>query len=383
MNQNEAEMDLGQVLRKLIKWKTIRYLLFIIILTSCQYHPTQHGQQYTNGQLPRLLNLAQPHLNRPINIDSYLQQVKLIEQYSPSLFNQNKAVYNAINQWIIEGLATNQFNFVGLSSYQLQGQDKWGNVHLTGYYTPVMKGRRTPQGRYRYPLYAKPRNFSTRLPSRLEIYDGALDGQKLEIAYTDSLIDNFIMEVQGSGFIDFEDGSPPIFFGYNGKNGHPYKSIGRLLIEQGKFQRGKVSMQAIKAWAKEQDEQVVKNLLIQNASTVFFEPQQHALVIGSTGVPLIARASVASDQSIIPAGSVLLVDIPLLDDKGIYQGQRELRLMIALDIGGAIKGQHLDIYQGIGEQAGNLAGYYNHYGRVWLLAPPKNSHLLSPVLTRT
>ena len=57
--------------------------------------------------------------------------------------------------------------------------------------------------------------------------------------------------------------------------------------------------------------------------------------------------------------------------------------MIALDIGGAIKGQHLDIYQGIGEQAGNLAGYYNHYGRVWLLAPPKNSHLLSPVLTRT
>ena len=90
---------------------------------------------------------------------------------------------------------------------------------------------------------------------------------------------------------------------------------------------------------------------------------------GSTGVPLIAQASVASDQTIVPAGSVLLVDTPLLDDKGVYSGQRELRLMIALDIGGAIRRQHLDMYQGIGEQAGNLAGYYNHYGRVWLITP--------------
>ena len=178
-----------------------------------------------------------------------------------------------------------------------------------------------------------------------------------------------IMEVQGSGYIDFEDGFPPIFFSYNGKNGHPYKSIGRLLIEQGEIDRHKISIQAIKAWAEKQDEQVVKNLLIKNASAVFFEPQGNALVSGSTGVPLIAQASVASDQTIVPAGSVLLVDTPLLDDKGVYSGQRELRLMIALDIGGAIRRQHLDMYQGIGEQAGNLAGYYNHYGRVWLITP--------------
>lgn len=361
-------MGIGKTLNNINKL-AVKYIFFIVLLSACHYQPTQQGQQYTYGKLSKLYNLTYPQLGRPINIDSYLEQVKLIEQYSPQLFQKNKVIYDGINQWIKRGLTTNQLNLVGLNSYQLQGQDKWGNVLLTGYYTPIMKARRKPQAQYRYPLYAKPINFSKQLPSRLEIYEGALDGQKLEIAYTDSLIDNFIMEVQGSGYIDFEDGFPPIFFSYNGKNGHPYKSIGRLLIEQGEIDRHKISIQAIKAWAEKQDEQVVKNLLIKNASAVFFEPQGNALVSGSTGVPLIAQASVASDQTIVPAGSVLLVDTPLLDDKGVYSGQRELRLMIALDIGGAIRRQHLDMYQGIGEQAGNLAGYYNHYGRVWLITP--------------
>lgn len=59
--------------------------------------------------------------------------------------------------------------------------------------------------------------------------------------------------------------------------------------------------------------------------------------------------------------------VPLLDNNGKFNGQYELRLMVALDVGGAIKGQHFDIYQGIGPEAGHRAGWYNHYGRVWVL----------------
>lgn len=59
--------------------------------------------------------------------------------------------------------------------------------------------------------------------------------------------------------------------------------------------------------------------------------------------------------------------MPLLDNNGKFNGQYELRLMVALDVGGAIKGQHFDIYQGIGPDAGHRAGWYNHYGRVWVL----------------
>ncbi|WP_392563009.1 murein transglycosylase A [Orbus sturtevantii] len=353
-------------------------LTIVTMVSGCSHYPIEQGQQYLDGPLPANFNLSQPHLGIPVNVDDYLEQVSIIKQTSPSLYKKNKAIYQAIEQWIKSGFTTNELNQVGLSSYQLLGKDDMGNVHLTGYYTPVIKARRKPDARFRYPLYASPLNWQGTLPTREEIYSGVFDGRNLELAYTQSLIDNFIMEVQGSGYIDFENNQSLVFFGYSGKNGHPYKSIGRLLVEQGEIGRDKMSIQAIKAWADKQNEQTVANLLKQNASVVFFQPQDRGSVVGSTGIPLIAKASVASDQSIIPAGSVMLVDVPLLNHKGIYNGQRELRLMVALDVGGAIKGQHLDIYQGIGEQAGHQAGYYNHYGRVWLVKPPANSHLTSP-----
>ncbi len=95
-------------------------------------------------------------------------------------------------------------------------------------------------------------------------------------------------------------------------------------------------------------------------------------------MPLIAKASVASDRSLIPAGTTLLAEVPLLDNKGKFTGKYEMRLMVALDVGGAIKGQHFDMYQGIGADAGHSAGYYNHYGRVWVL---KGANVNAPLFT--
>ncbi len=44
------------------------------------------------------------------------------------------------------------------------------------------------------------------------------------------------MDVQGSGYIDFSDGSPQLF-SYAGKNGHAYRSIGKVLIDRGEVKR--------------------------------------------------------------------------------------------------------------------------------------------------
>lgn len=114
-------------------------------------------------------------------------------------------------------------------------------------------------------------------------------------------------------------------------------------------------MQAIREWGEKHSEAEVRELLEQNPSFVFFKPQNFAPVKGASAVPLIGRASVASDRSIIPAGTTLLAEVPLLDNNGKFNGQYELRLMVALDVGGAIKGQHFDIYQGIGPDAGHRA----------------------------
>lgn len=203
----------------------------------------------------------------------------------------------------------------------MEGADNYGNVQFTGYYTPVIQARHTRQGEFQYPIYRMPPKRG-RLPSRAEIYAGALS-DKYILAYSNSLMDNFIMDVQGSGYIDFGDGSPLNFFSYAGKNGHAYRSIGKVLIDRGEVKKEDMSMQAIRHWGETHSEAEVRELLEQNPSFVFFKPQSFAPVKGASAVPLVGRASVASDRSIIPPGTTLLAEVPLLDNNGKFNGQYE------------------------------------------------------------
>ncbi|WP_024529483.1 murein transglycosylase A [Serratia fonticola] len=348
-----------------------KYLLggvVIAVLAGCSSKPTDRGQQYKDGHLDQSLELVDRPNARgaPINGQDYSNQLMEIKYASPSLFNRNNSTYQAVQNWMAAGADTRQLNQFGLSAYQMEGVDSYGNVQLTGYYTPVLQARYTQQGEFRYPLYSMPAKGKRRLPDRAGIYSGALDSRYI-IAYTNSLMDNFMMEVQGSGYVDFGNGQPLVFFGYSGKNGHAYRSIGKVLIDRGEVAKADMSMQAIRQWADNHSEAEVRELLEQNPSFVFFHPVPFAPVKGASAVPLIAKASVASDRSLIPAGTTLLTEVPLLDSKGKFTGKYEMRLMVALDVGGAIKGQHFDMYQGIGPEAGHSAGFYNHYGRVWVL----------------
>ena len=342
--------------------------LVIAVLAGCSSKPTDRGQQYKDGQLDQALELVnQPNTRGvPINGADYSAQLREIQSASPSLFNRHNITYQAVQSWMASGADTRQLSQFGLSAYQMEGVDNYGNVQFTGYYTPVLQARYTQQGEFRYPLYSMPAKGKRRLPNRAAIYSGALGNRNI-IAYTNSLMDNFMMEVQGSGYVDFGNGQPLVFFGYSGKNGHAYRSIGKVLIDRGEVAREDMSMQAIRQWAETHSEAEVRELLEQNPSFVFFHPVAFAPVKGASAVPLIAKASVASDRSLIPAGTTLLAEVPLLDNQGKFTGKYEMRLMVALDVGGAIKGQHFDMYQGIGPEAGHSAGYYNHYGRVWVL----------------
>ncbi|BFI71599.1 membrane-bound lytic murein transglycosylase A [Yersinia pseudotuberculosis] len=352
----------------------------IAVLAGCQSRPTDRGQQYKDGRLEQSLELVnEPNAaGKPVNAKDYSDQVKVINQSSLGLYNRNSDTFNAVQNWMLAGADTSKLSLFGLNAYQMEGVDNFGNVQFTGYYTPVLQARYTPQGEFRHPLYRMPAKGKRRLPDRAAIYAGALDNRNLIIAYTNSLVDNFMMEVQGSGYVDYGDGRPLTFFGYAGKNGHAYRSIGKVLIDRGEVARADMSMQAIRQWAENHSEAEVRELLEQNPSFVFFKPVMYAPVKGASAVPLIAKASVASDKSLIPPGTTLLAEVPLLDDQGKFTGKYQMRLMVALDVGGAIKGQHFDIYQGIGHEAGQAAGFYNHYGRVWVL---KNAQSSGPLFT--
>ncbi|MBT9432108.1 murein transglycosylase A [Candidatus Sodalis endolongispinus] len=349
--------------------------VIIAILAGCQSRPTDRGQQYKDGQLKEPLALvnAPNARGKPVNAGDYADQVLETQYAAATLFQRNQTDFAAIQRWAQAGGDTRQLSQYGIKAYQMEGADNYGNVQFTGYYTPVVQARYTPQGEFRYPLYRMPsRSKNRRLPDRAAIYSGALISG-LAIAWTNSLMDNFMMEVQGSGYVDYGDGRPLMFFAYAGKNCHAYRSIGKVLIDRGEVAREDMSMQAIRHWADTHSEAEVRELLEQNPSFVFFKPVPFAPVKGASAVPLVAKAAVASDRSLIPAGSTILAEVPLLDNRGKFTGKYELRLMVALDVGGAIKGQHFDMYQGIGPEAGHSAGYYNHYGRVWVLKSAGNS----------
>jgi membrane-bound lytic murein transglycosylase A len=326
------------------------------------------GQQYKDGRFAQDFRLVDtPNAQgSPVNVNDFADQIKLIGQSSPKLYANTRTTFDAIESWVKTGGNISKLNQFGLLAYQMQGEDNYGNVKFTGYYTPVLQARYSKQGEFKYPLYRMPTKSRIRLPNRAAIYNGALN-EKWIIGYSNSLIDNFFMEVQGSGYVDFGDGKPLTFFGYGGKNGHAYRSLGKVLIDRGEIPRKKMSMKAIRQWAENHSESEVRQALEQNPSFVFFKPEPYTAVRGASAVPLVAKASVASDKALVPPGTVLLAEVPVLDSLGRFTGKYLMRLMVALDTGGAIKGNHFDIYHGIGVEAGEMAGFYNHYGRVWVL----------------
>ncbi|WP_340608995.1 murein transglycosylase A [Xenorhabdus bharatensis] len=346
----------------------------ISLLSACHQRPPEQGQQTGQGQQYKDGHFAQdfrlvdtPNTQgSPVNISDFATQVRLISETSPKLYASHRATFDAIENWTQDGGDVRNLNQFGLLAYQMEGEDNYGNVKFTGYYTPILQARHSRQGEFKYPLYRMPAKSVSRLPDRSAIYNGALS-KKWIIGYSNSLIDNFFMEVQGSGYVDFGDNSPLTFFGYGGKNGQVYRSIGKALIEKGDIPREKMSMKAIRQWAEQNNESDVRQILEQNPSFVFFKPEPYTPVRGASAVPLVAKASVASDKILVPPGTVLLAEVPVLDNLGQFTGQYRIRLLVSLDVGGAIKGHHFDIYHGVGGRAGEMAGFYNHYGRVWIL----------------
>ena len=154
--------------------------------------------------------------------------------------------------------------------------------------------------------------------------------------------------------------------GFSDQNGHPYNSIGKLLVQRGELPLEKASMQGIKQWGQ-QNPNKLPELLQQNARYVFFRelPSDLSGPIGALGVPLTAGRSVAIDPLSIPQGApVFLATTWPNTNKPLN------RLMVAQDVGSAIKGGiRADFFWGFGPEAGNQAGRMKQSGKMWVLMP--------------
>lgn len=257
-----------------------------------------------------------------------------------------------------------------LEAYQIAGEKKTGNVKFTGYYTPLIQVSKKKTSKYKYPLYAKPKTFDGKLPTREEIdFESALDGLDLELAFAKSRMDIYFMQLQGSGYVQFRDGSKQMF-GYGGSNGHAYRSIGRYL-KLNDYRISSISEKGIRRFFNIRPD-LVSEILPVNKSYSFFKPR-NTLPKGAGHVPLLKGISMAVDRRHIPLGAIALASIPMYDDHSQLIGH-EMKILLAQDVGGAIKGAgHIDLYMGHDEDAMDSASKYYHYGKLWLLTPKKEA----------
>jgi len=278
--------------------------------------------------------------------------------------------------------------------YRAAGRQGKGEMLVTGYYEPFLQGSYQKNERFRYPLYRRPADlvsvdlslFSDRFRGEtiwgrfdkntlLPYYDrreidsaGALSGKADVLAWVDDRIDLFFLHIQGSGKLYMDTGEP-LNVHYNSPNGRPYRSIGKLLIDNGAIAREKMSMQAIKTYLRANPD-TADDILNTNPSYVFFNTETEG-PIGSIGVKLTPGRSIATDRQLFPKGALAFIETlkPLVDGNGHIEKWSEFgRFVLNQDTGGAIRGAgRADLFWGNGPYAELAAGYMQHRGALYFI----------------
>lgn len=296
--------------------------------------------------------------------------------------------------------AIRQFLQANLDVYALRAANSRADGLITGYYEPIYAGSLTRTAKASVPVYGVPEDMVSvqldslypelkgkRLRGRVEgrvlkPYDDAAriaaNGVKAPVlAWLTSPMDLQFLQIQGSGRVQLADGRQ-LRIAYADQNGHPYRPIGRWLVEQGELKQADVSMAAIRAWADAHPTRVPE-LLASNPSYVFFTrgPDSDEGPRGSLNVPLTAGYSVAVDRNVVPLGSLLWLSTTRPD------GTALVRPVAAQDTGGAITGEvRADLFWGTGDAAGELAGHMKQKGTIWMLWPKGVALPKAPVASK-
>jgi membrane-bound lytic murein transglycosylase len=275
------------------------------------------------------------------------------------------------------------------------GKFKRGTTRFTGYYSPTAVDASTdPSDVYPYPIYAAPEGLTyfenpkpelrqgcgvdevtklpihwcinnkdgtfSALPTREQMAHGASDGKIRKIAYFRSLYDvsNFMLEGAGSVNLRKKDGSiESVVLNFAGTNGRRNNMIGDVLKCENKQIKGSPA-----AYYARHPDEAYRDTVHYNPSTVFYRPG-----VGYEGVdhiPVTPNASIATDPTSIPTGTITLLNVPATSTCKTVSS-----MAVAQDIGGRIKGPHIDVYTGAGPSAGTKANSFNNLGFVFMAVP--------------
>ena len=295
------------------------------------------------------------------------------------------ATLNYVLGMIDRGLTNDQVNAIMRDKFDVWtsiGCDDQGTVLFTGYYTPIFDASPVRTDRFRYPLYKAPADLD-RGP------DGLIRGRKTaagtvpyptreqieksnmlagtEAVWLGDAFEAYIVQVQGSGRLRMPD-KTLVTFDYAGSNGQQYNSVGKILVKEGKLDKGQLSLRGMIDYFKAHPEDV-RTYTFQNPRYVFFQALADDSPRGSLNEPVTKLRTIATDKSIFPRANLafLSTKLPTKTLSGIeawpYTG-----LALDQDTGNAIRAPgRCDVYMGVGDEAGELAGRTYQEGRLFYI----------------
>lgn len=279
--------------------------------------------------------------------------------------------------------------------YRYFRQAKSVDVFFTGYYEPFLKGSLKKSDEYRFPVYGLPEDLDE---IDLSLFSSKFKGKKIVGRYTDEpkfvpyyerseidtckpleqsapclawvndRVDLFFLQIQGSGIIYLDNGQK-MNVHYHASNGRPYRSIGKLLINEGKVAGEDMSMQKIREYLHEHPEEI-QDILHHNPSYIFFKLGEDG-PFGCFGAKLTPGRSIALEKRFFPSAALAFIEAqkPLVDGEGrIMEWTDFSRFVLNQDTGGAIRGPgRADLFWGNGAYAEMAAGYMRHTGSMCFL----------------
>jgi len=239
---------------------------------------------------------------------------------------------------------------------------------LTSYFAPEYEARWAPDADYDAPVLARPAGWQRgdRLDDRATIEANA---SAYEILGWMRAEDLFFLQIQGSGYLTFADGSRARA-AYAADNGHPFVGIARPMADQGLLPPNGTSGDAIRGWLAAHRGPEARAVMALNPRYIFFrmDPDDGGHPAGAAGIPLPERRAIAVDPAHWSYGDPVWIEADggnLIGARASYRG-----LVMALDTGSAIRGPvRADLYMGRGDAAGAEAGAVRHPLRMWRLVP--------------
>lgn len=271
--------------------------------------------------------------------------------------------------------------------FQFSGRDSTGTVVFSSYYEPTLQASLEKTGEYKYPIYAKPRDMisinleefnekfkgekltgllknNTLVPylDRDQIdFQGALDGQGLELAWFKDRADIMDLHIEGSGRLQLPSGKV-IKANFAATNSLKFKGWLSALVEAGVMERAGISHEKGQEYLAANPDKV-REIMTANRRYTFFK-LNHDLdpetgPDGTYGLPLTGWRSIAIDNNLVPMGTIayMRTTMPDVDDEGKLLGRKtDSRFVFCQDTGGAIKGPgRVDFFAGAGKKARTFA----------------------------